>query len=157
MFITLSAGTAGPRFERLMMGTTPAPVVKDNVTGLMWQGCPADTTGDLTSCTLTTANYNWSQAGTYCNTTLNGDGVRNAGFTDWYLPDIKELKSIVDNRYSGPAVDDSFFPNTPSFFFWSSSPYGPNPGNAWHIYFSNGELDDSDKGGSYHVRCVRKM
>ena len=155
-FAASAADTAGPRFERSMQGTTPVPVVVDSVTGLMWQGCPAGMTGDLTSCNGTAATYTWSQANTYCTTTLNNDSSKNAGYTDWYLPDIKELESIVDDRYSHPAVDGDFFPGTPSGYFWSSSSYAPHSGSAWFVTFNDGYVNGYVKDYGHYVRCSRR-
>jgi len=158
VFLTaFAADTAGPRFERLMMGAVSVPVVKDTVTGLMWQGCPAGMTGDAASCTGTAATYYWSDANNYCSTTLNGDSSKNAGFTDWYLPDIKEIRSILDNRYSDPAVNQTFFHGTPISYFWSSSSYAPDSGMAWNVNFDDGNVEYNVKNSYNYVRCVRRM
>jgi hypothetical protein len=50
----------------------------DNVTGLAWQQEDDD------------VQRNWEDAITYC------EGLSLAGYSDWRLPNIKELKSIVD-------------------------------------------------------------
>ena len=76
--------------------------VTDNVTGLMWQQVHA------------VGGYDWESALDYC------EDLNLAGHTDWRLPDIKELRSIVDNTRYGPAIDPEYF-STDSYIYWSSS------------------------------------
>jgi len=90
--------------------------VRDNVTGLMWQrSADRDGDGDIDAADKLTA----AQAQTYPGT-LNAAGF--AGYTDWRLPSIKELYSLIDFRgrdpsgYSGtdtseltPFIDDTVF------------------------------------------------
>jgi len=80
-------------------------VVLDNNNGLMWQQ------------TIQTSTYAWSGAFSYC------DGSTYAGYRDWRLPTPQELLTIVDNSRYNPAIDTTYFPNTPSGGFWSSISY----------------------------------
>lgn len=98
--------------------------ITDNATGLMWQ--QADDGN----------SRNWEASLSYAeNLTL-------AGYSDWRLPNAKELHSIVDyNRCpdftNSPAIDPLFFCSTfnnpvgnPNYgYYWSSSPLmdGPTP------------------------------
>jgi len=75
---------------------------------------------------------------TYCaSLALDGGG--------WRLPTFAELSSIVDSSRMMPAIDTSFFPGTPSTFFWSSS----SPGGT--VSFTGG--GPFSEGG--RARCVR--
>ncbi len=40
-------------------------------------------------------------------------------------------------------------------WYWSSPSYAPNSGAAWRVNFNSGYVDDSGKGFSGYVRCVR--
>jgi hypothetical protein len=95
--------------------------VTDVRTGLMWQRCMVGyafsnngTSGNLTddSCAPSaTITGLWQQA-------LQGAVDSNAqggfaGFTDWRLPNIKELISIVEHQCASPAVNETIFPDTP--------------------------------------------
>ncbi len=70
--------------------------VSDNITGLLWQQSP-DT--DLDGHIDTSDKLTHVQSQTYCsNLTL-------AGNSDWWLPDIKQLYSLID--FSGIDIDAS--------------------------------------------------
>jgi hypothetical protein len=87
--------------------------VTDNVTGLMWQQS-ADTNGDKDIDASDKLTY--TEAGTYCANLAMG------GYTDWRLPNIKTLYSLIlfsgadPSGFSGtdtssltPFIDDSVF------------------------------------------------
>ncbi|MBO4700000.1 DUF1566 domain-containing protein [bacterium] len=112
-------------------------VVLDNNTGLMWQQ------------TIPTDPYKWDGAVSYCNS------LSYAGYSDWRLPTPQELLTIVDNRRYGPAIDTTYFPDTPLSYFWSSSTVVGNTDNAWIADFYDGGVGGYNKTEYSHVRCVR--
>ena len=113
--------------------------VTDLATGLMWQRQDDDNTRE------------WTAAVSYCQ------GLDLGGKTDWRLPTIKELQSIVDTSVNepGPTIDSGAFPGTSSSDYWSATNYGGDSSFAWDIEFSNGRLALDLKGLSLYVRCVR--
>lgn len=118
-------------------------IVIDLATGLMWAadgneiGC---NNGQLIS---------WNNAIDYCLIT------DFAGFTDWRLPNIKELMSIINYGLKTPAVKQPPFANTKYDKYWSSTTYRPVTTNAWHIDFNSGIVYQAAKTTSYYLRCVR--
>jgi len=142
------AAAVGPRFSRTVVAG--APVVADAATGLVWQGCPAGMTGDASTCTGTALLRTWQAALDECQDSTW------AGFTDWYLPNVDELRSIVDNGRVSPAIDPTAFPATPSSYFWSSSSYAGSASYAWAVDFSSGYVSNDAKTSTYYVRCVRR-
>jgi hypothetical protein len=142
-------GDASARFVRTT--TVPEqPVVDDARTGIGWQGCSAGSSGP--TCTTGSArSYSWSGALNYC------EGLSWGGSTDWYLPNIDELGSIVNDRRSRPAIDVAAFPGTPTTSqFWSATSSAASPDRAADVGFSTGDVSDYSKGSTHYVRCVRR-
>jgi hypothetical protein len=113
--------------------------VTDNATGLMWQ--QEDDNQDR----------NWESALAYCEDRDLG------GHVDWRLPDVKELRSIVDNTRYNPAIDPGVFPGTNPDSYWPSSTCAGagNTSDAWDVDFGGGGVGYDGKAGTGYVRCVR--
>ncbi len=122
--------------------------VTDNATGLMWQKCSLGQAGS--SCTGTALRFTWQAALAVAN---NNTG---SGYTDWRLPSKNELASLVEDACRGPAINETVFPATIGFVYWSSSPYAGNSEVAWMVYFNGGGVATLSKNNnSSFVRLVR--
>jgi len=114
-------------------------IIKDNVTGLMWQK------------DIAPGNYTLDEAGVYCkNLTLGG-------YTDWYVPTVRELTSLVDSSIPqpGPTINAAYFPNTVASGYWSSTTNASNTSDAWLVGFDFGVVRSHSKSTHYCVRAVR--
>jgi formylglycine-generating enzyme required for sulfatase activity len=109
----------------------------DRSTGLTWQRQVAP------------EQLDWGGAQGYC------DCLELAGFNDWRLPTRIELISLIDYRRQEPSIDVEAFPETPSTWFWSSSPVAEDPLVAWYLSFMDGNTHEADRHMTYGVRCVR--
>jgi Protein of unknown function (DUF1566) len=127
---------------------TLAGTVADNTTNLMWQQC-SDGLSDANCATGTAALVTWDNAISYC------EGLSLGGFSDWRLPNIKELLSIVDMTLATAPAINATFPNTISSSYWSSTSYAPNTTSAWIVLFNYGGAGSSNKAVAIYVRCVR--
>jgi hypothetical protein len=118
--------------------TVTSGTVVDTRTNLTWQR------------NLDAGSYTHAAAITYCaNLVL-------ASFSDWRLPLISELLTLVDPTRSSPAIDTAAFPSTPSDLFWASSLSVVSAGDAWDVNFTGGGSGFSNTGSNmYRVRCVR--
>ena len=129
--------------------------VTDPATGLMWDRCAWGQTG--TNCSGAASSHNW-QAALSIAVTANAAnaGAGHRGYNDWRLPNRTELESLVDITQSNPAIDSDTFPSTPSFFFWSSTVFTPDPASAWIVSFGGGHsFTDPHHSQGLHVRLVR--
>ncbi|MGD9971511.1 MAG: alpha/beta fold hydrolase [Desulfatirhabdiaceae bacterium] len=148
-------------------------MVKDNVTGLIWEvktnkdGNPNYSDPHDADNIYTWYDSNWATNGGNAGTP--GDGtdtedfikaLNNAnygGHSDWRLPTIKELAFIVDRSipYPGPTIHTAYFPNTAASWYWSSTTYANHTNYAWSVYFFYGYDDYGNKTNSNYVRAVR--
>jgi hypothetical protein len=108
--------------------------VTDTSTDLMWQQATAPGT------------YNLDGAYSYCGT------LSFAGYTDWWLPTIDELKSLVATKWH-PTIDPTYFPGTAASWYWSSTMYDSY--DAWGVDFGSGGVDNYYKYDAGYVRAVR--
>ncbi len=115
--------------------------VSDTQTKLMWKKCSEgqDFSNNCTDIPAAITTFTWQEALQHV-ATINANGGF-ANYTDWRLPNIKELRSIVEQACSDPVIDLAIFPNTPSAEFWSSSPRANSGKNAWIYDFYVGLSD----------------
>ena len=114
--------------------------VTDNSSGLMWQQTTAADT------------MIWEDALSYC------ENLNLGGYTDWRLPTVKELNSLVDSSIPspGPTINTALFPDTQSSGYWTSTTSFTNTGSAWIVFFDYGNgYGDVNKSVSFYVRAVR--
>jgi len=71
--------------------------------------------------------------------------------SDWRLPTIEELLSVVDYTKIDPAAKISGFHSSR---YWSSTKDSTKK-YAWYLHFSLGRSDYGIRGLSSNVRCVR--
>ncbi len=145
-------------------GSTDNYITVDNVTGLTWKTCSEGQTFDAasSSCTETVLKLTWEDAGNACSSL---GSANYGGSSDWRLPSIYELITIVDFGTNRPAINETHFPGTPledttedaekykSTIYWSSSEFR-NPQSAYVIYFEFGSVLYSPKVLPLYVRCV---
>lgn len=141
---------------RLPAGNGPNPgqflvsadgqMVADTITEMFWQ---RDGTGPRPGCSEATT-CTWQEALAYCADLSLG------GYTDWRLPHVKELRTIVDFSQSPVALDPVAFPHTTmSYFFWTADISADSADNAWGVLFGNGAYSIIRRTDAYSVRCVR--
>ncbi len=95
-----------------------------------------------------TIKKDWAGAKRYCK------NLNFAGYSDWYLPTIKELETIADySRY--PDAYKKGFVNFTSSRYWSSSPHASYTSSAWDVYFEYGYSGSYYKVDKSYVRCAR--
>ncbi len=107
----------------------------DPVTGLEWQ-CESP------------GRMSWHQAQSYARS------LTLAGRSDWRLPSVRELESLLDRTQYRPEMRPEIpFRDTRSY--WSSTTFGSHRSNAWIVMFDGAYVLSYYKTNAYHVRCLR--
>ncbi len=84
--------------------------ITDTATGLMWKKCLEGISGQQCD-SGSVLTFTWQGALERPGVVNGGGGF--AGQTDWRLPNIKELRSIVEEKCYQPAINLNRFPNPP--------------------------------------------
>jgi hypothetical protein len=140
-------------------------MVRDNVTGLIWEvktddGSVHDKDNKYTWYD-SNPDTNGGNAGTSGDGTDTEDFINElnsnnyGGHSDWRLPTPVELQSIVDYGKYSPAINNSYFPNIKSSRYWSSTTQANYSGSAWHVHFNYGYVNIYFKSDTFYVRAVR--
>ncbi len=124
-------------------GLYAADIMRDAKTGLIWQ--------DTSESENWKKRKTWNEAKTYCADLIL------AGKSDWRLPCIKELQTIVGNKYHHTNIIKGFKHAVAYESHWSSSQYVSDDKVAWYVYFGNGETRYAYKSKKLLTRCVRGM
>jgi len=144
---TITASTPTADFVDHGNGT-----VTHTKTGLMWKQCSEGLSG--AGCATGAATAHTWQAALQLAETLNAGGGF-AGFTDWRLPNQKELNSIVERQCITPSVNATIFPATVNTWYWSASPSAGLASGAWFVDFNGGFDIVNIKSFNVYVRLVR--
>jgi len=122
--------------------------VTDTKTGLMWKRCAQ--AKSAVDCSVGTANaYGEPDA-------LNvAKAEVFAGFDDWRIPNIKELKSIVARCSVGPRINLAAFPNAEPSILRSASYGGDYGTDNWYLNFQDGTALVEDGDVPRPLRLVR--
>jgi hypothetical protein len=122
--------------------------VTDKQTNLIWKRCSEGLEG--IGCDRgNTVTYTWQEASTVAGAS------RFAGKSDWRIPSIGELETLIEYQCTMPAINTVIFPATPVRNFWSASPYAGYVNGSWNINFNDGVKDSCSRNYRLHVRLVR--
>lgn len=109
-------------------------LIQDRISGLIWQRCVYGQSWDGQTCSGLPQKLTWQEA------LINGG-------SEWRVPDIKELSSILDWQCVTPPLHPTIFPNMPGSTangLWTSTPYvtpSSTQTNAWWVDLNFGFMD----------------
>jgi hypothetical protein len=168
-----------PFYTKLTTSCTPLPdnattwaMVRDDVTGLVWEeknakdnvinyADPNDADNMYTwydSNPATNGGYEGMQRdGTDTEDFINALNTANyGGYSDWRMPNEKELQSIVNYGQYNAAINTTYFPDTVAGIYWSSTTCAEKTFRAWYVDFHYGSIYYDNKAAfSAYVRAVR--
>ena len=135
--------------------------VRDNLTGLIWlkkanaAGVTTNWAGALSL--VAELNTSGTMRGINAGDTSNGGTYQ----TDWRLPNIRELMSLLDYGSDSPAIGwtgagNQFTLLQSTSYYWSSTTSHQSSGNAWRLSMARGETDSANtKSTLCYVWAVR--
>ena len=111
-----------PRFEAV------SDIVLDHLTGLAW----------TTNANLAEFPLMWQEALEFI---LGMNRRKTYGFSDWRLPNRRELRSLVSYETRRPALPQGHpFSNIFLGWYWTSTSAAINPAYAWYIHMEGARL-----------------
>ncbi len=118
-------------------------IAADQYTGLVWAR-----DGDLAK-----GEVSWQDALDYV---LEMNRQNAMGYSDWRLPNIREMESITDLRYHSPAISEGHPFQNVREDYWSSTTSFYDPAYAWVIYLRDGPVGVGYKpNAQFHLWPVR--
>ena len=121
----------------------PAKKVIDNFARLEWAK-----DGSGVGC-ADGGTKNWNDAVDWA------EGLVFDGKSDWRLPNVRELYSLVNIVRYNPTIDTTIFPNTQVNFYWSSTMCPLPSDGALFVRFDHSRIANTVTSGSLYVRAVR--
>jgi len=132
-----------PRFTDNGDGT-----VTDNLTELMW-----------------TKNASLYGVRTWSVALADCDACTEGGYSDWNLPNVKELQSLINYRFAYPPLSDTAgtgywsegdpFTGVQGAYYWSGTTCVCDTGYAWYVEMGYGNVRNQSKSLNGFVWCVR--
>jgi hypothetical protein len=106
--------------------------VLDTRTNLLWKRCAEGLVWDGATCSGSAQYFTWGDA------LSQAAASTYAGHSDWRLPNVKELMTLVEECRTLPAINPVIFPNAPSAPAWTSTPTYLVQDTSWYVDFSTG-------------------
>ena len=126
-----------PRFE------VRGAIVLDRLTGLFWTRNAAPGEFPMT----------WREA---LALVAGMNRERALGFSDWRLPNRRELRSLVSHQTRRPALPEGYpFVNVFAGWYWSATSATGVPAHAWYVNIDGGRMFYGGKDQSFLVWPVR--
>ena len=81
---------------------------------------------------------------------------QHLGFTDWRLPNRRELRSLISHQNKKPALPEGhMFKNVFLGWYWSSTTAAISPAHAWYVHLEGGRMFYGHKQQAFLVWPLR--
>ena len=134
-------------------------VIEDFKTDLMWVRCFHGSNWDIAASDCRVDDQpriTWKEA---LKAVDAANDVAYLGYTDWRMPNIKELASIVERQCYLPAINTARFPLSQlaiTSVFWSNTPI-PGTTSIRVVSFADGLALSQDYTATHYLRLVRDV
>jgi hypothetical protein len=155
---------ADSRFDVLKdttIAAAPDGTIYDKKSGLMWKQCTEGNVGAQCSQASSPAFVTASATSTYLANWLknvnDNPSTLGAGFSDWRIPTVKELASLVDRCItppSAPAINTTIFPASKPMSYISATVNANDINTFWYVDFKDGTVAVGPSENKY-LRLVR--
>ena len=127
--------------------------VTDKETGLTWMRCALGDRWSGTSCISGKQWYVWFS---WIDAMKSARKLEFAGYSDWRLPKLSELETILEVACENPMANIKAFPNMTAAKYWTSTMMDNSREYAWMIDFNRGDyITEVLRTSSYRVLLVR--
>lgn len=134
--------------KALPAGAPKWAMVKDNITGLIWE-----VKNGQEGIHFWRSAYTFEEAQDKFISKLNTS--RFGGFADWRIPTVMELTRILHKDGVMPSINADYFPATYTLDYWTTTPYAKDAAKGWRVHFCRGFVSEMPKTKKYFVRAVR--
>ncbi|GAI89506.1 unnamed protein product [marine sediment metagenome] len=134
---------ANNRDRFVVNGEGDDTLIFDRATGLMWAG---DGDGD---------GGNGGDAATWEVSLDAANACTLRGFSDWRIPNVKEIQTLLNYGKVAPPIEEPPFLNIGSLNYWSSTTVWAVTANAWYMSGLTGGIYHELKTESNYSLCVR--
>lgn len=133
-------------------------IVMDKATSLMWLRCSVGQKWDGQTCIGSVNTYTYDQGQPLRIARELAHKYRWGGYSDWRLPTVQELMTLVKLEQKPTTINTEVFPNTSPIRYWSASIEDNllSRDDWWTVDFSNGDEEASFYLGTCAVRLARK-
>lgn len=115
-------------------------VVLDTTTSLLWQDAPINKEAAVT----------YEEANNYCKY------LKIDKYSDFRLPTLSELQTIIDQKNYKPAILKGF-EYTANALYWTSTPFANDETQRWTIDFEKGSRNTKAIYYDRNFRCVARL
>lgn len=131
--------------------------VVDASTNLEWQKCALGQVYSTGSgCEGIPFELTWKQA--FIKAGQFSENPILAGGSQWRLPNVKELSTLIDSACYNPASNQGVLPGLGSFHYWTATNnFQGGGGDAWAVDFTLGSINRFNKTATYRVILVKEL
>lgn len=129
--VRLVRAAPAPAGKRFVISASGEEVI-DKATGLIWRRCVEGLHWNGQRCQGTYLQLDWADALARASEQASQTGLA------WRLPNVNELASLIDRGRWAPALDTKVFPDNPSDWVRSATPYVADRSYAWSVHFDTG-------------------